>query len=100
LRLQNSSAIAPWGAENRFRKINGALRAEASSCCLSADVAVLRALQLIVFLFRSAECKRLETVVLRQELTVLRGQARRPAFASANRVFLAVANRMLPRIRM
>jgi putative transposase len=62
-------------------------------------VAVLRVLQLIFLLFRSAECKELEIVVLRHELTVLRRQALRPAFGSADRVFLAAASRMLPRIR-
>jgi putative transposase len=63
-------------------------------------VAVLRVLQLIFLLSRSAEFKELEIVVLRHELTVLRRQAaRRPAFRSADRLFLAAASRMLPRVR-
>jgi putative transposase len=62
-------------------------------------VAVLRVLQLIFLLSRSAEFKELEIVVLRHDLTVLRRQARRPAFRSADRLFLAAASRMLPRVR-
>jgi hypothetical protein len=51
-------------------------------------VAVLRVLQLIFLLSRSAEFKELEIVVLRHELTGLRRQARRPAFRSADRLFV------------
>jgi putative transposase len=48
--------------------------------------------------FRSNEFKELEIVVLRHELTVLRRQAGRPELTSADRVFLAAASRLLPRM--
>jgi len=43
-------------------------------------VAVQRILQLILLLFRSAEFKQVEIVVLRHELSVLRRQLRHPRF--------------------
>ena len=61
-------------------------------------VALQRILQLVFFLFRSAESKELEIVVLRHELAVLRRQVRRPAFRAADRIFLAAASRRLPRV--
>ena len=61
-------------------------------------VALQRILQLVFFLFRSAESKELEIVVLRNELAVLRRQVRRPAFRAADRIFLAAASRRLPRV--
>jgi putative transposase len=61
-------------------------------------VALLRVLQLVCLPFRSAECKELEIVVLRHELTVLRRQVARPAFRSSDRLFLAAASRLLPRV--
>jgi transposase InsO family protein len=60
-------------------------------------VALQRILQLVFLLFRSAESKDLEIVVLRHELAVLRRQVRRPAFPAADRVFLTAASRRLPR---
>jgi putative transposase len=54
-------------------------------------------LQLVSLLFRSNAFKELEIVVLRHELAVLRRQVRRPAFTSADRLFLAAVSRMLPR---
>jgi putative transposase len=56
-----------------------------------------RLLQLATLRFGSEEFKELEIVVLRHELAVLRRQAGRPELASADRVFLAAASRLLPR---
>ena len=61
-------------------------------------VAVQRILQLVSLLFRTTEFKELEIVVLRHELAVLRRQARRPSYTPADRLFLAAASRMLPRV--
>jgi putative transposase len=58
-----------------------------------------RVLQVVFLLFRSTEFKELEIVVLRHELAVLRRQVRRPTFRPADRWLLAVAARMLPRVR-
>jgi putative transposase len=57
-----------------------------------------RVLQLAALRFRSNEFKELEIVVLRHELAVLRRQAGRPELTSADRVFLATASRLLPRM--
>ena len=46
-------------------------------------VVFLRILQLVFLLFRSAESKDLEIVVLRHELVVLRRYVRRPRFRRA-----------------
>jgi putative transposase len=61
-------------------------------------VVFLRILQLVLLLFRSAESKDLEIVVLRHELVVLRRHVRRPTFRAADRLFLAAASRSLPRV--
>ena len=60
-------------------------------------VVLQRVLQLVCLQFRSTASRELEIIVLRHELAVLRRQVRRPAFRSADRVFLAAASRMLPR---
>ena len=62
-------------------------------------VVLQRVLQLISLLCRSNEFKELEIVVLRHELAVLRRQGRRPALRQADRVFLAAASRLLPRVK-
>jgi putative transposase len=62
-------------------------------------IAFQRVLQLVFLLFRSTEFKELEIVLLRHELAVLRRQVRRPTFRPADRWLLAVAARMLPRVR-
>jgi putative transposase len=61
-------------------------------------VAFHRGLQLILLLFRSTEFKELEIVVLRHELAVLRRRVKRPPLRAADRWFLAVAARTLPRV--
>jgi len=58
-----------------------------------------RVVALVLLCFRSSDCKELEIVVLRHELAVLRRQVSRPALRPADRVFLAVASRLLPRAR-
>jgi putative transposase len=62
-------------------------------------VAFQRILQLVSLLFRSADSKELEIVVLRHEVAVLRRQIPRPAFRPADRWFLAAASRLLPRVK-
>jgi putative transposase len=63
------------------------------------SVALQRILQLVSLLFRSADSKELEIVVLRHELAILRRQIPRPAFRPADRWFLAAASRLFPGVR-
>jgi putative transposase len=60
-------------------------------------IALQRVLQLLLLLFRSTPSKDLEIIVLRHQLAVLRRQVQRPRFRMADRVFLSVASRLLPR---
>ena len=62
-------------------------------------VALQRILQLVSLLFRSADSKELEIVVLRHELAILRRQVHRPTCRPADRWFLAAASRLLPRVK-
>jgi putative transposase len=64
----------------------------------SLYVVLQRVLQVVGLLFRSTEFKDLEIVVLPHELAVLRRQVRRPVFRPADRLFLAAASRLLPRV--
>ena len=78
-------------------KIAAFLRGEAVLLSL-LSVALQRILQLVSLLFRSADSKKLEIVVLRHELAILRRQIRRPTFRPADRWFLAAASHLLPRV--
>jgi hypothetical protein len=48
---------------------------------------------------RSKEFKELEIIVLRHELAIIRRTTRCPAITAVDRVFLAAASRLLPRVR-
>lgn len=62
-------------------------------------VACRRLLALVLLVCRSAEFKELEIIVLRHQVAVLRRQVRRPRWRPADRLFLASASRLLPRVR-
>ena len=62
------------------------------------SVALQRILQLVALLFRSADSKELEIVVLRHQVAILRRHVRRPTFRPADRWFLAAASQLLPRV--
>jgi putative transposase len=64
-----------------------------------AYIGFQRILQLVSLLFRSADAKELEIVVLHHELAILRRQVHRPTFRPADRWFLAAAFRLLPRVK-
>jgi putative transposase len=60
---------------------------------------ICRLLEFVVLRVRSEEFKELEIVVLRHELAIFRRTTRRPAITAVDRALLAVASRLLPRVR-
>jgi putative transposase len=64
-----------------------------------AYLTVCRSVQLLVLLARGEAAKDLELLVLRHQLTVLRGQLPRPKLEPADRALLAAVSRALPRSR-
>ena len=56
-------------------------------------------LEFVVLRTRSEEFKELEIVVLRHELAILKRTTRRPLITAVDRVLLAVASRLMPRVR-
>ena len=62
-------------------------------------VVLRRVLQLAVWRLRLNDLKELEIVVLRHELAILQRRTRRPAMTWTDRLFLAAASRLLPRVR-
>jgi putative transposase len=62
-----------------------------------AYLVVCRLFELMVLCCRSRESKKLEILVLRHELAIVRRQPRRPQLQEADRMFLAALSRALPR---
>jgi len=62
-------------------------------------LAIRRLLELAVVIARSDDANEIELLALRHEVTMLRRQVKRPSFDSADRAFLAVLSRLLPRAR-
>jgi transposase InsO family protein len=62
-----------------------------------AYLAVRHLLGLVVLLFRSNRSNRIELLVLRHEVAILRRQVGRPAYQPADRALLAALSRFLPR---
>jgi hypothetical protein len=62
-------------------------------------LAVRQVLDLVVLLARSDDAQEIELLVLRHEVAMLRRQVKRQTFAPADRAFLAVFSRLLPRSR-
>ena len=60
---------------------------------------VRRLFEFVLLMARSKAANEIELLVLRQELTVLRRQVRRPAYEPADRALLAALSRLLPRTR-
>jgi putative transposase len=62
-------------------------------------LALGRVLELVMLCCQSAEAKKIEILVLRHELTVLRRQHPRPRLQPKDRALLAALSRQLPRAR-
>jgi hypothetical protein len=62
-------------------------------------LAVRHVLELLVLLARSDDANEIELLALRHEVAMLRRQVKRQTFAPADRAFLAVLSRVLPRAR-
>src|SRR5271167_1719147 len=62
-------------------------------------LAVRHLLELVVLFARSDGSKEIELLALRHEVVLLRRQVKRPSFEPADRAFLAVLSRLLPRSR-
>ena len=56
-------------------------------------------LEFVVLRIRSEEFKELEIVVQRHQLAILKRTTRRPVITAVDRVLLAVASRLMPRVR-
>jgi hypothetical protein len=56
-----------------------------------------RVFELVVLFGRGERSKKLEILVLRHELSILRRQVSRPRFAPRDRLVLAALSRLLPR---
>lgn len=102
-RCPSWSAVRPQGPRRRPEACEGYRPrlhrlAEAAPCyCPSSTSWLDRLLSLVALGFRSERSKDLELVVLRHELSVLRRQVVRPQLSDADRVFLSVGSRLLPR---
>jgi len=65
--------------------------------CRSSTSSPAGCFALVVLLARSDRSKELELLVLRQELSILRRQARRPQLRESDRLVLAALSRVMPR---
>ena len=62
-------------------------------------LAIRRLLELAVVMAHSDDANEIELLALRHEVAMLRRQVKRPSFDPADRAFLAVLSRLLPRAR-
>jgi putative transposase len=61
-------------------------------------LAIRRLLELAVVMAHSDDANEIELLALRHEVAMLRRQVKRPSFDPADRAFLAVLSRLLPRV--